>query len=199
MLLNREEQTVDPRVKRTRRLFRDALLALMAEKTFSAITVQEIAERATVNRVTFYAHFQDKQALLEYSVRAMFREQLNSQLPEDAPYSKANLQLLIEIVCEFVAEMNRHCPPPHGEFAPLMEKQIKAELSDMLQRWLEEMPAGGDQRLAPELGAAINSAAVYAAAVRWSNEGQDKTAREFARQVLPWFLAGLQTSGSRKA
>ena len=50
----------DPRVKRTRKLLQDALLELLAEKSFDAITVQDIAERSTINRATFYAHFVDK-------------------------------------------------------------------------------------------------------------------------------------------
>ncbi|MBI4304912.1 MAG: TetR family transcriptional regulator, partial [Chloroflexi bacterium] len=45
----------DPRVKRTRKLLHDAFDSLLSEKSFEAITVQDIAERATVNRATFYA------------------------------------------------------------------------------------------------------------------------------------------------
>ena len=48
---------VDPRVTRTRKLIRDSLTSLLAEKSFESISVQDIAERATVNRATFYAHF----------------------------------------------------------------------------------------------------------------------------------------------
>lgn len=48
--------------------------------------MQDIAERATVNRVTFYARFQDKYALLEYTVREMVRQSLHSQVPEGSPY-----------------------------------------------------------------------------------------------------------------
>ena len=51
---------VDPRITRTRKLIREALAALLAEKNFESITVQDIAERATVNRATFYAHFSDR-------------------------------------------------------------------------------------------------------------------------------------------
>src|SRR5205814_10062730 len=53
----------DPRVRRTRKLLRDALVELLAEKSFHAINVQEVADRATLNRATFYAHFVDKFAL----------------------------------------------------------------------------------------------------------------------------------------
>ncbi len=59
----------DPRVKRTRQLLQRAFLDLYQEKSFSLITVQDIAERATVNRVTFYAHFEDKYALMDSLMR----------------------------------------------------------------------------------------------------------------------------------
>jgi len=55
---------VDPRVLRTRRLLQDALLALARERTFDAISVADVADRATVNRSTFYQHYPDTDTLL---------------------------------------------------------------------------------------------------------------------------------------
>jgi AcrR family transcriptional regulator len=49
----------DPRVKRTRGLIVRSFNELVAEKGHTGLTVQEIAERATINRATFYAHFAD--------------------------------------------------------------------------------------------------------------------------------------------
>ena len=54
----------DRRVRRTRRALRDALVAVIQEKGYDATTVQDIADRADVGRSTFYAHFEDKEALL---------------------------------------------------------------------------------------------------------------------------------------
>ena len=48
----------DTRARFTRKLLQDTLLALLAEKRFEVITVGEIAERAMVNRATFYRHYQ---------------------------------------------------------------------------------------------------------------------------------------------
>ncbi|HWQ84479.1 MAG TPA: TetR/AcrR family transcriptional regulator [Anaerolineales bacterium] len=53
------EAKVDPRIKRTRALLVQAFTELLAEKGFQAISVQDISERATVNRTTFYLHFPD--------------------------------------------------------------------------------------------------------------------------------------------
>jgi len=194
MLLKQEqdEKKVDPRIKRTRQLLQQALMELMAEKSFQAITVRDIAERATVNRVTFYAHFEDKHALLEYTMREMFKQRLRGQLPEDAPFSSENLARLILMVCESLAEINHHCPPPYGQLEPLMEKQIKAELYEVLYAWLAEASSGKTERRPTlEQAAMVASWAIYGAAVQWSQQERPEPAGEFVQQVLPIIMASL--------
>lgn len=63
----------DPRVKRTDKLLQESLIELAAERGFDAITVGDIAKRATVNRATFYRHYPDKYALLEQ----IFKDAIN--------------------------------------------------------------------------------------------------------------------------
>ncbi|HEX8600447.1 MAG TPA: TetR/AcrR family transcriptional regulator [Chloroflexia bacterium] len=58
----------DRRSRRTRRMLGEALVALMLEKRYDTITVQEIIDRANVGRSTFYAHFLDKEDLLQIEV-----------------------------------------------------------------------------------------------------------------------------------
>src|SRR5579884_1423278 len=55
----------DRRVRRTHELLEAALLSLIKEKEFDAISVQEIIDRANVGRATFYAHYDNKEDLLE--------------------------------------------------------------------------------------------------------------------------------------
>ncbi|HKU31483.1 TetR/AcrR family transcriptional regulator [Arthrobacter sp. NyZ413] len=67
----------DRRVRRTRAALTQALLVLMTTKSYEAITVQDLIDRADVGRSTFYAHFADKDELLDESVevlRAMVEE-----------------------------------------------------------------------------------------------------------------------------
>ena len=54
----------DRRVRRTRAALREALLALMTEKGYEAVTVQDLIDRADIGRSTFYSHFTDKTDLL---------------------------------------------------------------------------------------------------------------------------------------
>ena len=65
--LQREERN-DRRSLRTRRMLEEALVALMLEKRYDEVTVQEIIDRANVGRSTFYAHYMDKEDLLQSEV-----------------------------------------------------------------------------------------------------------------------------------
>lgn len=65
---------MDPRVHRSRAMLRDALLGLMRERGFDAISVQDITERAQLNRSTFYLHYRDKDELLTHVMRDMILE-----------------------------------------------------------------------------------------------------------------------------
>jgi AcrR family transcriptional regulator len=55
---------VDPRVRRTRRMLRDALVSLILEKDYASISIKEITERAEVAYITFFRHFESLDQLL---------------------------------------------------------------------------------------------------------------------------------------
>lgn len=66
-----KHEKTDRRSQRTRDLLDQAIFALMAEKRYESITVQDIIDRANVGRATFYAHFQDKEDLAISSLERM--------------------------------------------------------------------------------------------------------------------------------
>lgn len=59
---------MDVRSQRTRKKISDCFLHLLREKPASKITVTEICEMASINRATFYKHYQDVPELLEQQV-----------------------------------------------------------------------------------------------------------------------------------
>lgn len=61
--MSHEEQT-DLRVRRTNKFLQEAMIELITEKGFESITVGDIAERAMINRATFYRHYLDKYDLV---------------------------------------------------------------------------------------------------------------------------------------
>lgn len=58
------EQSLNPIAVRSRQMLRDALLALMREKPYAAITVTELCSRAALGRKTFYRNFTEKDEVL---------------------------------------------------------------------------------------------------------------------------------------
>lgn len=71
-LLANEKKKTDARVRRTRDALGDALIALMQEKPFDTITVQDVLDRARVSRSTFYSHYSDKDDLLMSDAEEFF-------------------------------------------------------------------------------------------------------------------------------
>jgi AcrR family transcriptional regulator len=64
-------EKIDRRTNRTRRRLRDALMALILEKGYDAVTVEDITSRADLGRTTFYLHYKDKEELLIESIDAI--------------------------------------------------------------------------------------------------------------------------------
>ena len=69
----RNTRSRDRRVQKTQALLHGALASLIHEKSYDAVVVKEILARANVGRSTFYAHFRDKDELLESALREVVR------------------------------------------------------------------------------------------------------------------------------
>lgn len=69
-----ENGRVDPRIARTRRSLQEALFELARERELDDISVADIAERAEVNRSTFYQHYSDKDTLLADAIDAVVED-----------------------------------------------------------------------------------------------------------------------------
>jgi AcrR family transcriptional regulator len=182
-----EPEKLDPRVIRTRQMLDQAFLELLAEKGFDAISVQDVTARAGVNRATFYAHFQDKFALLDYSIRESFREEIKTRLLESCHFSMDNLRHLIVAVCEFTRNLSSHCAPAQRQFEPLVESQIKGQLYELILMWLKQT----EQVNSPETSATAASWAIYGLAMQWNREKKNQSAESFADEVLPLAAANL--------
>lgn len=62
------EEKIDRRVIRTKQQIRQALIELLSEKGEHSISVRELAQRANINRGTFYIHYKDTDDLVEQLV-----------------------------------------------------------------------------------------------------------------------------------
>ncbi|ROR95823.1 TetR family transcriptional regulator [Salana multivorans] len=65
---------MDPRIARTRRSLRDALFSLARERALDEISISDIADRAGINRSTYYQHYSDKDTLLAEALDAVIED-----------------------------------------------------------------------------------------------------------------------------
>lgn len=65
---------VDRRVLKSQEAIKTAIIALMAEKNFDDITIQDISDRANVSRGTIYLHYTDKYDLLDKLIETHMNE-----------------------------------------------------------------------------------------------------------------------------
>ena len=191
-----KELRLDPRVKRTRQLLKQAFLELLEEKGFQAVTVQSIAERATVNRATFYAHFDDKFALLDHVIRESFQKVLERKLKPNSDFSFDNLQVLILTVFEYLEQFNGHqCDPSAQQFEPLIEKEVQSQIYHYISRWVIQWQTEQLQPLmAPEVMASAISWAIFGAGLRWSRDDKKYSAKEISAQIFTLIIKGLSGS-----
>jgi AcrR family transcriptional regulator len=179
---------LDPRIRRTRLLLQQALGKLLETKEFDKISVQDIAEAATVNRATFYDHYTDKFALLECMVGTRFGELLEARGVRFDGGCSGALRGFVTGVCDYLATA------PGAECTrqlPHMEAAVIAVVRGMLlQGFAKHPPADG---VPPEMLAGTLSWAIYGAAKEWvRTEGRcslDEAVETVMRLVGPMFAA----------
>lgn len=124
-----QEKKVDRRVERTRQLLSQALLALIPEKGFDALTVQDVIDRANVGRSTFYTHFVDKEDLL---VQAM--DPFSKHLKERQRQALLNRSPSDDGAFAFARELFAHANGHRDVFRAMVGKQSAAVVQRHFQR-----------------------------------------------------------------
>jgi AcrR family transcriptional regulator len=139
------EKKEDRRIQRTRQMLFEALLSLVREKGFEALTVQDIIDRANVGRSTFYAHFVDKEDLLVQGMdpfSASLRERQRKAL-RSAPSS-------YERAFSFSLELFAHAEGHRDVVRAMVGKQSAAILQRHFQRTQLELVREEVRSLAPK-------------------------------------------------
>ncbi|WP_165423597.1 TetR/AcrR family transcriptional regulator [Ktedonosporobacter rubrisoli] len=183
----------DPRVKRTRQLLLQAFITLVEERhNLHSISVQEVAKLATVNRATFYDHFEDKYALLQCWMHQKFHQKLTSQFPASSTLQLSTLHQLIRSVFDVLALFRSYVKPADRQYEPLFESVLQQELYALLLRWLKQVPTEAPlQEEAGETTAQVISWAILGPATQWSRGDQTVAAEEMTRRVLRVVIAGM--------
>lgn len=183
---NELEEKLDPRVKRTRSLILRSFESLLAEKGFESISVQDVTDKAEINRATFYAHFPDKYALLDHSIGQMFMTEIEKRTLNVCSYSPENLRHLILAVCEFISRLHSDCAQPHQQFESLVEGTIKKQIFDLLSYWLR------NSKLPTDIPATVATWAIYGLASHYSHLKKRPALEKFVDEALPLVAVNLE-------
>jgi AcrR family transcriptional regulator len=174
----------DPRIRRTRQLLQNALRNLMQSKAFDEISVQDIAEAATVNRATFYDHYTDKFALLDAMVAAGFHKLLEERsVGYDGSCASAAAPVILA-ACDYLCEFhsNRSACQTQSAFEPLSEAAMTSAIRRVL---IGGMPqAKAPTGLSSEMIATTASWAIYGAVKAWFNTPDRPSAQEIVPIIL---------------
>lgn len=187
-MLPKPEEKLDPRVKRTRSLILQAFSDLLAEKGFESITVQDVTERAQVNRATFYAHFADKYALLDAFISQKFRQEIEKRTLNACHYTPENLKSLILAVCEFLASIHSGCAQPHQQFESLVEGTVKNQIFELLTLWLKQAKT----KISTDIPATVATWAIYGLASYYSHLKKRPALEAFVDEALPLVAVNLE-------
>jgi AcrR family transcriptional regulator len=188
-------ESTDPRILRSRQMLMEALLRLLTRKEFDDISIQEIADEATLNRATFYLHYPDKNALLQAMTAARFRDLIARRGLSFTDCDGA-LRAIALGVCDYLAE-TAGCPsqltkmPLEGSIIPAME--------DIFQEGAAKhgITPSADSRLL----ATTAAWAIFGAARRWHQTPGRIPAEEMAAKievmVKPIFLTASNIGSSK--
>jgi AcrR family transcriptional regulator len=158
------EDGLDPRILRTRQMLRDALSALLHEKAFEAISIQDIAARSTVNRATFYNHYSDKAALVEDIVLHGFNDLLKARQPTKRTASSSDVRSLVLAACDFFTQRKGEWSKHQRLLEPLVQSVVQKRLQQVLFEGLQKHSPDTNVSLA----AATSSWTIYGAVTHWA-------------------------------
>jgi len=185
----------DRRVARTQRLLQDALIDLIIEQGYSAVTVQHVLDRADVGRATFYSHFAGKEALL-LSVFAGLRRSLRAELATLTPERVARFGHGVGLLEPLFAHAARHRRLYRALLGSrdgaLLLQHLRDAVAAPLQEHLTTVVAQHGRPEAPiDLVVAAFVSAVLGALVWWLEADTPQTPAEMDRIVERLLAPGV--------
>jgi AcrR family transcriptional regulator len=184
-------KNVDRRAQRTRHVLEQAFLDILQEKGLTAMSIQEITERANVHRGTFYAHFTDKYALLGAIIREGYQDVLTGTLPPESQWGQKTLYMLTQATLDYFNSMYRQCPPLNI-VDPLVEQVVREELATQLAIWLKQNRNTQKRwQMSVEMMAQLMSWTILGAAIQWNQNTTAMSSERMAQNVVLMLLEGV--------
>ncbi len=175
------------RVRRTQKLLREALVELIEERGFEALTVGELTSRAMVSRAAFYRNYQDKYDLVEQ----IFEEAMSALLKAVGDLGREHPAESWVKFFEHIAEYERLYRALLGsKGSPWFVRKMRAALADLVkergQGHLPHRPGASSQAVhsfSDELVPDLVSAMFVEAITWWLEQGRPYPPREIATRT----------------
>lgn len=129
-------EKVDPRIIRTRKLIMDAFVRLSNQMEFKNITIKDITTEATINRATFYAHFQDKDDLLEKVLTEDLMVNVLNNIKSYQLITEDTIKHLFYSLVDFRGTLETTCEKCYLIFEQKMGEIIRRELITLFEELL---------------------------------------------------------------
>lgn len=134
------EEKLDRRQQRTRKLLRDALIALIIERGFDELTIEDITEKADLRRATFYLHYSNKEDFLLKVLQETFDElvvQMEPLIQGDQLAGKTQVETY-EVMYRHVGENGElYCVILAGQGGAAIARRIREYLAGHVQKALK--------------------------------------------------------------
>ena len=176
------QQIKNLRLRRTQTLLREALIALIEERGFEALTIGELTARAMVSRAAFYRNYQDKYDLVEQ----IFEEAMSGLLGAIGELGREHPAEIWVTFFEHIAEYERLYRALLGSSgSPWFVRKMRASLADLIKE-RGHLPHGPDARERPvhtfsdEFVPDLVSTLFVEAITWWLEQGRPYTPREIA-------------------
>ncbi len=194
-------QRPDRRVNRTRRLLREALTALILEKGYDAVTIEDITRRADLGRTTFYLHYRDKEHLFLESIEQSADElaQRISQIPAEMLFNEngEGAGLPITLVFEHAAQnadLYRAMLRSEGSIkATSRLRELTAQYAlEFTRLWWQRRGLTGEPHIPLEVIAQFFAASLLGTLVWWLEAGMPYPPLQMAAFFRRLVLDGLR-------
>ncbi|MEL6408647.1 MAG: TetR/AcrR family transcriptional regulator [Chloroflexota bacterium] len=191
---NTSEESIDLRIKRSRKHLIEALLMLMQDQPLQKISVRDITDEAMVNRSTFYAHFTDKYDLFKTAIGQRMRQDLVTGLGDSTGFTETNLRTLILISGNLMVKISQDCQPTSmSELIPLIMTEMQNSIHEVVLAWMNKLNISKAE--ASTLAMFI-AGAVFGAVALWGQQSDSKQrSDEFANQIIPLLMVGVGQYG----
>lgn len=190
-----DQKKIDKRIIRTRQWLSKAFLELLEEKGLQKMTVQDISERAHVNRATFYAHYEDKYDLFNTIIDHTFQQKLESKISPMAEFNLGNLRVLILAVFEYLGQLNAIYTKAEVHPGPVIETRVQVKINELILDWLRKtQPSQMKWSSTPDITASVISWAIFGAGLMWSRDRSRYQAEHVADNTLLLIAGGLYGS-----